>query len=214
MLGLLHHPELSWLHPALIQGYVTTAGSGSETIIRASRRALVTFGERSSKSGAVSLSSLLGQVATVLERSPHEDRTAIPALEVLAFMLEMGALPDSPFKDENVSKQTLSQPVKHEPSPLLSTVSASHARSRKLLKLEAVVRVYSAMAWQGSKRKDALDRLARMLLHPFARVSHQVNHSKHRWAEHILDQMARRRSFIYALKHGDNASRHCNSSVS
>ena len=213
MLGLLHRSELSWLHPALIQGYVTTAGSGSETVLQASRRALVDFGERGSESGAVSLPTLLGQVSTVLERSPHEDRTAIPALEVLAFMLEVGALPDNQFEDEHVSRQAFSK-LERKSSHLLHVVGGSHTRSRKSLKLEAAVRVYSAMAWQESTRKDALDRLARMLLHPFARVSHQVDRSKRRWAEYVLDQMARRRSFTYASRHGDGTSRHCNSSVS
>lgn len=169
MLGLLHRSELSWLHPALIQGYVTTAGSGSETVLQASRRALVDFGERGSESGAVSLPTLLGQVSTVLERSPHEDRTAIPALEVLAFMLEVGALPDNQFEDEHVSRQAFSK-LERKSSHLLHVVGGSHTRSRKSLKLEAAVRVYSAMAWQESTRKDALDRLARMLLHPFARI--------------------------------------------
>lgn len=74
----------------LIQGLATSAVAGAEGLIRASRSALVQYinayegGERQT----VVITLLLGELMAILSENLHDDRYAIPAMELTAFLID------------------------------------------------------------------------------------------------------------------------------
>ncbi len=77
-----------WLRLSLLEGYVTSAGVGSESLLCASRLALVDY------VGGVSqdhrILNLCNDLTELLRRSLASDRLAIPVLEVLGFLFDAG----------------------------------------------------------------------------------------------------------------------------
>jgi hypothetical protein len=76
----------------MLEGLVTSADTGAEELIRASRAALVDFVEK----GHIDLvcSSLL----SVARRNLDNDRVLVPALEVMGFMFDTGIMQQSSTK--------------------------------------------------------------------------------------------------------------------
>lgn len=94
ILKLLVYEEIAWVRDPIIEGYAASAGAGSESVIQASRRALVDFTEdlpADRTGGSFSLEDLCIGIVRVI-RSPNNDRNCISAMEVLAFLLDARAL--------------------------------------------------------------------------------------------------------------------------
>lgn len=80
----------SWLRLPLLEGYVTSAGVGSEKLLRASRLALVDYLECALPEARAL--NLCNDLTELLGRRLSNDRLAIPILEVLSFLFDAGVL--------------------------------------------------------------------------------------------------------------------------
>ncbi|KAI9821625.1 MAG: hypothetical protein M1827_002206 [Pycnora praestabilis] len=154
----LFHKQLVWVRVPLLEGYVTSAGVGSESLLRASRQALVDFADSLPDSGgACSLTDLSNDLMEVLERSFTSDRVTVPTLEVISFMFETRVfhrLGGGNLKWRN----------------LFTLVQKAHYKSGNVVKLEAAIKVYTGLADIPSLHNDAVAKLTNMLLHPFPKV--------------------------------------------
>jgi hypothetical protein len=128
-----------------MEGYITSADTGSEDLIRASRAALAEFCEM----GHTSI--VYDSLIRILETRPNEDRVAIPCLEALSFLFDWGYL-----QKMNRSFDDLNRLVKN-------------AMKRKgkigIRRLEACIKVFA-----GLNDPDALEQLARLVLHRFPTI--------------------------------------------
>ncbi|KAG0634559.1 armadillo-type protein [Tuber brumale] len=136
---LLTHPRLS---TPFLKGLVLSAGAGSDSLLKTSRAALLSFLSNTSPTPILStLTSLL----------PHE-RTTIPTLEVMSAILE--SIPCTP------------------PASLFPCVQKSHYKSANHGRLSAAVRVYGGIYMNEDKsgRKVVVEKLVAMLNHPFPKI--------------------------------------------
>jgi hypothetical protein len=69
----------------MLQGYVTSADTGNEDLVRASRAALAAFCE----AGENERELICGGLFQVLMNSKGNDRVEVPALEVIAFLFDV-----------------------------------------------------------------------------------------------------------------------------
>lgn len=93
LLRIVESEEVSWAHRSLLEGYLTSAGAGSPSVLEASRRALADFVEETAgnvDSHAFSLGTLCGYILAILRDNQNHDRVIVPALEVAAFLLNLG----------------------------------------------------------------------------------------------------------------------------
>ena len=81
--------KLSWAQQPLLEGYVTTAGTGSESVLRAARSALSAYLQSLDDDGLREFSSAFQKV---LEITLTKERLAVSALETLAFILDTRSL--------------------------------------------------------------------------------------------------------------------------
>lgn len=68
----------------MFEGYVVSADAGSEDIVRASRAALVQF------CVPENINLVCNTVVTVMQNNRANDRVLVSAMEVLAFLYDMG----------------------------------------------------------------------------------------------------------------------------
>lgn len=117
---------------SLFEGYVVSASAGSEDVVRASRAALVAFAHNHS-------ALVFRTVFTVMKTN---ERVQVSALEVMAFLFDMG--------------------IATYDKELFVYVQAAHYQTKNVRKLEAAVKVYGGLqAWK---------KLCGMLLHPYPTV--------------------------------------------
>ncbi|KAI9705641.1 MAG: hypothetical protein M1836_006397 [Candelina mexicana] len=142
----------------LLQGYVTSAGAGSEAILIASRGALVDFAEQCDE--IYNLCDLSTDLVEVVKRNSNNDRVAVPAMEVLSFFLfDTGyAARLGGFKWRT----------------LFTTVQKAHFKSGNVQKLEAAVKIYAGLLVVEEVRKNAAEKLLSMLLHRYSQVRNAV----------------------------------------
>ena len=89
---LLGLRSIDWLRSSILEGYISSAGAGSESVICSSRVALANYVDLASASEMAHLSS---DLLTILSSRMPDDRVIIPALTVVAFVLDNEA-PDGP----------------------------------------------------------------------------------------------------------------------
>jgi len=146
--------SLQQCREALLEGYVTSAGAGSDSVLKASRRALITYLASSTDQAeiATSLVNVFHQALTA-----QNDRIVIPLLDVFSLLLDLQLLP-------GVGKKIFVQTQK------------AHYRTTSVQKLAAAIRVYRSLALaEPALRKDAVTKLVGMLLHPFPRIRMDVS---------------------------------------
>lgn len=80
--------------PDLIEGYVTSADSGSEDLIRASRAALAEYCEAQNQH----TEHVCGTLFIVAKRNMKNDRVLVPTLEVMAFLFDVRIMQKSSTK--------------------------------------------------------------------------------------------------------------------
>ena len=79
----------------LLEGFVTSAGVGSESVLKASRMALADFAEHLGAHYAglpFTLLDLCNLLLELLRRSLDRDRVLVPMLEVFAFFFDVGIM--------------------------------------------------------------------------------------------------------------------------
>lgn len=79
--------SVGYLRVSLLEGYVSAAGAGSDSLLRSSRLALVLYAEQFSATDLIQfcnyLSSIVGQNLT-------NDRILVPTLVVIGFLFDAG----------------------------------------------------------------------------------------------------------------------------
>lgn len=148
---------VEWLRLPLLQGLATSAVTGTESLVRASRSALVGFlNSRGPVERQAVLITFLRVLCVVLSDNLQDDRYAIPTIETLAFLIDSYA----------ISADEL-DPVFRK---VFVLVQKAHFRSSNIGRLEAAIKVYAALARLEPLRADVLKKLSGLLLHPYPRV--------------------------------------------
>ena len=95
---LLFLSTIEWVRRPLLECYITSAGIGSEAVLRASRRAIVLHLEQLPEPELLKFATDFLQV---FKEGLQSERLIIPSLEVCGFLLEYGVferLPVSTLK--------------------------------------------------------------------------------------------------------------------
>lgn len=159
MLGLLRKDVPQPLHMAILEGYVSSMGMASESVVQSSRHALVGLAEQlpDASSEAYSIRDLGDALMDVLKEHLANDRVLLPLLESLAFLFDMQVLQRLEATD-------------FKWRTLLSLVQKAHFKSTHMQKLLLSLDVYRGLANIGSIRTLVLTKVASLLLHPFPKV--------------------------------------------
>lgn len=169
----------SWIDE-LLSGYVTSADTGNEDLVIASRAALTSHCTAS----AANLDRICGALLRNLKARQGHDRVVVPTLEITAFLFAVGVFPRAATVDLK--------------SLCLQTQKAGY-KSGNVRKLEACARVYSGIAALGETARsgsgalplpemasealeqrrregvvEARKRLGALLSHPWPRVRSAV----------------------------------------
>lgn len=86
----------TWVRDDLLEGYVTSAGAGSETVLRASREGFAAHVKTLDKDGRLEI--LCSHIVLIMSQEPtHDrelpgDRLIAPTLEFLAYLSDSGIL--------------------------------------------------------------------------------------------------------------------------
>lgn len=155
----------------LLAGYVTSADTGNEDLVIASRAALTSYCSASQEN----LDRICASLLRNLKSRQGQDRVVIPTLEIVAFLFAVG-----------VYQRATTVDIK---SLCLQTQKAGY-KSGNVRKLEACVRVYSGVAALGAggprmasealeQRRgegvlEARKRLGALIVHPWPRVRSAV----------------------------------------
>ena len=161
MLDLL---QVQWLQKHLILGLVSSAAAGTEDIGRASCEALVSFLLALSETSRASISKVISDV--LLQQlsisATTDDRHVVPTMEFLAFLLEQHLL-------------------SHDPSnavgDIWNVMETVNAPPASIQRLETITKIYSALCVTERHKTRAVDKLTRLLLHRYPKVSCICNHS-------------------------------------
>lgn len=78
-----------WTRAPLLKGYVTSAGSGSESILYASREAFVAYTVGCSRS---ELAMYCTNIVDIMQDNLSNDRLVVPTVEFLGFLFDAGLL--------------------------------------------------------------------------------------------------------------------------
>lgn len=144
----------SWM-AELMAGFVTSADTGNEDLVIASRAALTDFcGASPARLGLV-CNGLLQN----LKARQSQDRVVVPTLEIIAFLFHTGLFP----RCEDVNLRSL----------CLQTQKAGY-KTGNVRKIEACVKVYGGVAAIGDEAvpgvQEARKRLGALLFHPWPKV--------------------------------------------
>jgi hypothetical protein len=157
--GLLPLLKFPHLREALLEGYVTSAGAGSDSVLKASRRALLQYFDSATLEHREEIATAL---VAVFQRAAAkmDDRITIPLMEVASLLIDTGLLPLAA-----IGKR------------IFTLTAKAHFKTASVPKLSAAIRVYLSLALSaegGAWRKDVLVKMVTMLLHPFPRVRMDV----------------------------------------
>ncbi|KAI6785433.1 Tubulin-specific chaperone D-like protein [Emericellopsis cladophorae] len=148
--------ETTWM-AALMAGFVTSADTGNEELVIASRAALTSFANVS----ASNLDLIYGALIQNLRTHQGNDRVLVPTLEIIAFLLHVG------FVDTDINFKSM----------CLQTQKAGY-KTGNVRKIEACVRVYGGIAGLGDENiagvSEARKRLGALLFHPWPKVRTMV----------------------------------------
>ena len=144
----------------LLAGFVTSADTGNEDLVIASRAALSDFCKTSSEN----LNLICNALLQTLRARQGQDRVVVPTLEIVAFLFHVGL-----FQKSTINLRSL-------------CVQAQKAgyKTGNVRKIEACIKVYGGVA-RGSDHpgaetgvQEARKRLGALLFHPWSRVSSKV----------------------------------------
>lgn len=154
------HADIGAWVAELMAGFVTSADTGNEDLVIASRAALTSYCEADSKN----LQSICDALLLNLKSRQGQDRIVVPTLEIIAFMFHVGL-----FQKGAVNLRSL----------CLQTQKAAY-KTGNVRKLEACIKVYGGVAGMGQHAgaeagvQEARKRLGALLHHPWPRVRSMV----------------------------------------
>jgi hypothetical protein len=143
----------------LMAGFVTSADTGNEDLVIASRAALTDFCSASPANLSLVCNALLRNLKT----RQGQDRVIVPTLEIIAFLFHVGLFQCC----EDVDLRSL----------CLQTQKSGY-KTGNVRKIEACVRVYGGVAAMGGGGEpgvqEARKRLGALLFHPWPKVRTMV----------------------------------------
>lgn len=155
LLSLCSHAlTQDWIRKPLIEGYVTSGGAGSESLLGASRAAFVVYTESLEVDTLVILCTHL---TDLIRANISNDRLAVPTLEFLAFLFEAGV--PQRLRDQDFAWKRL-----------FTEVRKAHFKSGNVQKIEAAVKIYAGMMSVPRVRTEVQEKLSSMLLHPYPKI--------------------------------------------
>lgn len=190
-LSLLDETSSTELHKSILQGYISSAGMGSEAILQASRQALIDYATNlpivfDKLKNGLSLGLFATLLMEILEDSLTKDRILIPLLETLGFLMDMqiiqrmvsnSVLPTGSFKYVFLAPclpaERLTKCCRWR--KLLSLIQKSHYKSNNMQKLHMALDMYRNLADIQTIRKEVIDKVISMLLHPFPKVRNSIS---------------------------------------
>lgn len=149
-----HHLTQDWVRKPLLEGYVTSAGAGSESLLRASRAAFILFTEPLDLATLVIHSTYL---TDLIRENVTNDRLAVPTLEFVAFLFEAGVL--QRLRDQDFAWKRF-----------FTEVRKAHFKSGNVQKIEAAVKIYAGMLAVPRVRAEVQEKLCSMLLHAYPKI--------------------------------------------
>ena len=147
-----------WVRKPLLEGYVTSAGAGSESLLRASRAAFTSYTELLD---LAKLATICTDLTDLIRENMSNDRLAVPLLEFVAFLFEADVL--QRLRDEDVTWKRL-----------FIEVRKAHFKSSNVQKIEAAVRIYAGMMAVPKVMREVQEKLCSMLLHPYPKIRNAV----------------------------------------
>ena len=140
----------------LMRGYVTSADTGNEELVVASRAALVTYVGDDSKRKRALWTALCKNLPVAVTGKGPPDRIVVPTLEVVVFLFYSGVF----GQGENDGLMEL-----------CAQVGTAADKVGSVRKVEACIKLYGAVALtQSSAADEARKQLAALLQHPWPRV--------------------------------------------
>lgn len=149
-----HHLTQGWIRKPLLEGYVTSAGAGSESLLRAARAAFVLFTEPLDLG---TLATHCTYLTDLIRENTTNDRLAVPTLEFVAFLFEASVL--QRLRDQDFAWKRL-----------FTEVRKAHFKSGNVQKIEAAVKIYAGMLAVPRVRVEVQEKLCSMLLHPYPKI--------------------------------------------
>jgi hypothetical protein len=151
--------EVDWLRSHIIEGIMSSAAAGTEVLGVASRAAIVEYIQDQPEDLQLDtyLMFLTG-ITKQLRASANDDRVAIPTMELLAFLIEQ------------ITSTGLHSEVQHRSLDVLEVMQMIHGPSSSLQRVEAAIQIYSGLTTVLDTRRNALERLTRLLLHRYPKV--------------------------------------------
>lgn len=149
----------------MLEGFITSAGAGSDSVLKSARSALLLF---LSQAAPETQSDIATSIVAIFARVVSaNDRVVVPLMEVVALLLDM-----SLFPLEMADKKRL-----------FLLTQKSHFKSTNVAKLTAAIRVYSSFVLanvnesgeEAQLSKDVSAKLVGMLLHPFPGIRLSVS---------------------------------------
>lgn len=149
-----HHLTQGWIRKPLLEGYVTSGGAGSESLLAASRAAFVFYTE---SSDLATLAVLCTYLVDIIRESVSNNRIAVPSLDFVAFLFEANVLQRLRHQDFAWKK-------------LFTEVRKAHFKSGNVQKIEAAVKVYAGMIAVPRVSVEVQEKLCSMLVHPYPKI--------------------------------------------
>lgn len=155
-----------WLRHAILTGFCSSAGIGSEASLQTCRTALSTYikslpDTTDAKKPKLSLKDFITDFTHVLRENVADDRVSIPVIEVLVYILDMRLL--LPLRSEDSKWRSL-----------YVLVSKFHYRTTNMQKLFLAMDAYRGLVLMGNDvtacEKEVKDKIVSLLLHPFPKV--------------------------------------------
>lgn len=146
---------LELLRP-ILTGLITSAASGSDSLLCASRSALYSHIE---SLGGRRAQNIISCLLAILSDNLHSERLSLPTLTVIAFLGDINV-----FDQLAATESFLGWPK------MLTLLSKSHYKSTNVRKLLSCISCYSSLARIPAAQKSALTKLSNLLQHPYPTV--------------------------------------------
>ncbi|KAJ6262077.1 hypothetical protein Dda_2881 [Drechslerella dactyloides] len=152
-----------------MEGYATSAGAGSDSVMRSSNRAMQKYlsglpAYPVAGDGAVTLSEIVQSWMDIVDKAmkANDDRVVVPALSMLGSWFESGLmqrLEAGSFRFQD----------------LFTMTQKAHFKTGNVAKLTGAVKIYNGLASVQSARTLSIKKLVSMLLHPFPKIRTTVS---------------------------------------
>ncbi|KAA8893192.1 tubulin folding cofactor D C terminal-domain-containing protein [Sphaerosporella brunnea] len=156
LLPLLNNPQL---REALLEGYMTSAGAGSDSVLRASRRALLQYLAATTTEHRKEIAiALVAVFRRAVDKT--DDRITVPLMEVASLLIDTSLLPLAA-----IGKR------------MFALTARTHFKTSSVSKLSAANQMYRSLALSAEGepwKKEVQAKMVTLLLHPFPRVRMDV----------------------------------------